>query len=251
MRFDIITIFPEMFRCVFSGGVIRKALEKALIEVRVHNLRDFSSDKHRQVDDRPYGGSEGMVLKPEPIFAAVEKIREDERTPVLLLSPQGKRFDSHLAEKLAQHHQIILICGRYEAVDERVSQYLVDDEISIGDYVLTGGEPAAIVVIDAVSRFIPQVVGKRESVLHDSFFESLLDFPQYTRPRDFRGMRVPQVLFSGDHKKIESWRRKKSLEKTLLKRPDLLEKRALSPEEKEILGKIKKKGTNDEPDRFG
>lgn len=251
MRFDIITIFPEMFRGVFSGGVIRKALEKALIEVRVHNLRDFSSDKHRQVDDRPYGGSEGMVLKPEPIFAAVEKIREDERTSVLLLSPQGKRFDFHLAEKLAQHHQIILICGRYEGVDERVSQYLVDDEISIGDYVLTGGEPAAIVVIDAVSRFVPQVVGKRESVLHDSFFESLLDFPQYTRPRDFRGMRVPQVLFSGDHRKIESWRRKKSLEKTLLRRPDLLEKRALSPEEKEILEKIKKKGTNDEPDRFG
>jgi len=250
MRFDIITIFPEMFAGVFSGGIIRKALEKGLLEIKVHNLRDFALDKHKQVDDRPFGGGEGMVLKPEPIFAAVEKIRQFEEASVYLLSPQGRKFDFRLAEELAQHPQIILICGRYEGVDERVSQYLACGEISIGDYVLTGGEPAAIVIVDAVSRFVPEVVGKEGSVRHDSFFEGLLDFPQYTRPRDFRGMKVPQVLFSGDHKKIESWRRKKSLEKTWILRPDLLEKREFSPEEEEILDKIKKKGTNYGPDAF-
>ena len=250
MRFDIITIFPEMFGSVFSAGVIKKALGKGLIEVHVHNLRDFASDKHKQIDDRPFGGGQGMVLKIEPIFAAVKKIKRREETPVYLLSPQGKKFDSRFAEELAQHPQIILICGRYEGVDERVVQYLVTDEISIGDYVLTGGEPAAIVVVDGVSRFISQVVGKRESVKNDSFFEGMLDFPQYTRPRNFRGMKVPEVLFSGDHNKIESWRQKKSLEKTWLRRPDLLKSRELSAEEERILGEIKteNKGKSDEPD---
>jgi len=198
MRFDIITIFPEMFGNVFSVGVLKKALDRNLIEVKVHDLRDFASDKHKQVDDRPFGGKPGMVLKPEPIFSAVENIREDEATPVYLLSPQGRTFNSSLAEELAAHRQIVLICGRYEGVDERVVEYLVTDEISIGDYVLTGGEPAAVVL------------------------EGVLAFPQYTRPRDFRGKKVPDVLFSGDHKKIEDWRKKKSLEKTRLKRPDLL-----------------------------
>lgn len=222
MRFDIITIFPEMFGNVFSVGVLKKALDRDLIEVRVHNLRDFASDKHKQVDDRPYGGKPGMVLKPEPIFAAVEDIREDGNTPVYLLSPQGRTFNSSYAEELTTYSQIIIICGRYEGVDERVVEYLVTDEISIGDYVLTGGEPAAVVLVDAVSRFVPGVVGKMESVQSDSFFEGILDFPQYTRPRNFRGMKVPGVLFSGDHKKIEEWREKKSLKKTRLKRPDLL-----------------------------
>ncbi len=222
MRFDIITIFPEMFGNVFSVGVLKKALDRDLIEVRIHNLRDFASDKHKQVDDRPFGGKPGMVLKPEPIFAAVEDIREDENTPVYLLSPQGRTFNSSFAEELTAYAQIIIICGRYEGVDERVVEYLVTDEISIGDYVLTGGEPAAVVLVDAVSRFVPGVVGKMESVQADSFFEGVLDFPQYTRPRNFRGMKVPGVLFSGDHKKIEDWRKKKSLEKTRLKRPDLL-----------------------------
>lgn len=222
MRFDIITIFPEMFGNVFSVGVLKKALDRDLIEVRIHNLRDFASNKHKQVDDRPFGGKPGMVLKPEPIFAAVEDIREDKNVPVYLLSPQGRTFNSSFAEELTIYSQIIIICGRYEGVDERVVEYLVTDEISIGDYVLTGGEPAAVVLVDTVSRFVPGVVGKMESVQSDSFFEGVLDFPQYTRPRDFRGMKVPGVLFSGDHKKIEDWRKKKSLEKTRLKRPDLL-----------------------------
>jgi len=250
MRFDIITIFPEMFGSVFSKGVIKKALDKGLIEVHVHNLRDFTFDKHKQVDDRPFGGGQGMVLKSESIFAAVEKIKRSEKTPVYLLSPQGRKFDFRLAEELAQHPQVILICGRYEGVDERVIQYLVTGEISIGDYILTGGEPAAIVVVDGISRFIPQVVGNVESVKNDSFYEGLLEFPQYTRPRNFRGMEVPEVLFSGDHSKIESWRRKKSLEKTWLQRPDLLESRKLSAEEKKILEQIptEKRGKKDESD---
>ena len=211
-----------MFGNVFSAGVLKKALDRNLVEIRIHNLRDFASDRHKQVDDRPYGGSPGMVLKPEPIFTAVENIRENESTPVYLLSPQGRTFSSSLAEELAAQSQILIICGRYEGVDERVVEHLVTDEISIGDYVLTGGEPAAVVLVDAVARFVPDVVGKRESVQSDSFSEGILDFPQYTRPRDFRGMKVPGVLFSGDHKKIEDWRKKKSLEKTRLKRPDLL-----------------------------
>ncbi len=239
-----------MFGSVFSKGVIKKALDKGLIEVHVHNLRDFTFDKHKQVDDRPFGGGQGMVLKSESIFAAVEKIKRSEKTPVYLLSPQGKKFDFRLAEELAQHPQVILICGRYEGVDERVIQYLVTGEISIGDYILTGGEPAAIVVVDGISRFIPQVVGNVESVKNDSFYEGLLEFPQYTRPRNFRGMEVPEVLFSGDHSKIESWRRKKSLEKTWLQRPDLLENRKLSAEEKKILEQIptEKRGKKDESD---
>lgn len=227
-----------MFASVFSGGVIKKAFENGLIEVKVHNLRDFTADKHRQVDDRPFGGDEGMVLMAGPIFSAVENVRQSEKTPVYLLSPQGKPLDFRLAGELSQFPQMVLICGRYEGVDERVIQHLVTEEISIGDYVLTGGELAAMVIVDAVSRFVPGVVGKEESVRHDSFNEGILDFPQYTRPRDFRGMTVPPVLFSGNHKNIKSWRKKKSLEKTWLRRPDLLEKRKLSPEEKEMLDQI-------------
>jgi len=239
MRFDIITIFPEIFRSVFSAGVLKKALDKGLIEVKVHNLRDFSRDKHRQVDDRPFGGGQGMVLKPEPIFTAVERIRNNEKSPVFLLSPQGKKFDFNIAQQWAGYSQVIIICGRYEGVDERVNQYLATDEISIGDYVLTGGEAAAVVIIDAVARFIPGVVGKMESVRKDSFLAGLLDYPQYTRPRNFKGEKVPDVLFSGDHKKIAYWRRKKSLEKTWLLRPEVLKKAKLSPEDKKILKEIK------------
>jgi tRNA (guanine37-N1)-methyltransferase len=240
MRFDIITIFPEMFAGVFSGGIIRRALDKGLMEIAVHDLRDYTRDKHRQVDDRPYGGLEGMVLKPEPIFAAVEAVRREADSRVCLLSPQGARFDSETGRELARHRQVILICGRYEGVDERVVGHLADAEISIGDYVLTGGEPAAVVVVDAASRFVGGVVGKEESVRHDSFAEGILDFPQYTRPREFRGLKVPQVLFSGDHKKIDRWRRKKALEKTLERRPDLLRNKELAPEDQELLGQIQK-----------
>jgi tRNA (guanine37-N1)-methyltransferase len=251
MRFDIITIFPCMFDSVLSAGVLGRALEKGLIEVKVHDLRDFTLDRHRQVDDRPFGGKPGMVLKPESIFMAVEKIRQNLNASVCLLSPQGRKFDFRVAEKLARLSQVILICGRYEGVDERVNEHLATDEISIGDYVLTGGEPAAIVIIDAVSRLLPDVVGKRESVKHDSFFDGLFDYPQYTRPRDFRGMKVPEVLFSGDHKNIAQWQRKKSLEKTAKYRIDLLEKEGkLSPEDLKILEEIQreKEGKTDEPD---
>ncbi len=248
MRFDIITIFPELFASVFSGGILRKALEKKRLEVRVHDLRDFAHDKHRQVDDRPYGGGEGMVFKPEPIFEAVESLKQDERSAVYLLSPGGLKFDSSLAQKLASIPQVILICGRYEGVDERVSQYLVDAELSVGDYVLTGGEPAAWVIVDAVARFIPGVVGKEASVRQDSFYSGLLDYPHYTRPRDFRGMKVPAILFSGDHARIDAWRKKKAMEKTWALRPDLLRGRNLTPEEKKLLDFIIKKGKGDEPD---
>jgi tRNA (guanine37-N1)-methyltransferase len=240
MRFDIITIFPGIFNSLFSAGVVKKAVEKKILEIKVHDLRDFATNKHRQVDDRPYGGLEGMVLKPEPIFRAVEAIRKPQGSVTCLLTPQGETFNSTLAEELAGFDQVILICGRYEGVDERVIEHLVDREISIGDYVLTGGELAAAVVVDAVSRFIPGVVGKEESVRHDSFTAGLLDFPQYTRPREFRGYRVPSILFSGDHKKIARWRLKKALEKTLARRPDLLESRKLSPEEEALLEEIKK-----------
>jgi tRNA (guanine37-N1)-methyltransferase len=238
MRFDIITIFPEMFAGVFSGGVVKRALDRGTLRIELHDLRDFTTDKHRQVDDRPFGGLEGMVLKPEPIFRAVEAVRGDGRSKVYLLSPQGRRLDAELARELAMEEQVVLICGRYEGVDERVVEHLADGEISIGDYVLSGGELAAAVVVDAAARFVPGVVGKEGSVRNDSFAEGVLDFPQYTRPREFRGLKVPPVLFSGDHKKIERWRRKKALEKTIRLRPDLVRNRTLNPEDKRLLEEI-------------
>lgn len=227
-----------MFGNFLSYGLLRKALEQGLVEMNVHNLRDFASDKHRQVDDRPFGGKPGMVLKAEPIFAAVEAIRLGPQAEVVLLSPQGRMFDADLAERLSALEQLILICGRYEGVDERVIEHLATDEISIGDYVLSGGEPAAMVVLDAVSRFVPGVVGKKESVQTDSFSFPGLGFPQYTRPRIFRGMKVPDVLFSGDHKQIENWRRQRALQKTKKVRPDLLEKISLSDDGKKKLNRI-------------
>jgi tRNA (guanine37-N1)-methyltransferase len=240
MRFDIITLFPGMFGSLFSGGVVKKALDNDLIEIQVHDLRDFTESKHKQVDDRPFGGGQGMVIKPEPIFSAVEKIRGGQEIPAYLLSPQGKQFSHLLAEELAREARMILICGRYEGVDERVIEHLVTGEISVGDYVLTGGEPAAWVIIDAVSRLIPRVVGKAESVLQESFIDGLYDFPQYTRPRNFRGMTVPDVLFSGDHGKIQDWRRRKALEKTWRQRPALIKQKKLSPDDKKILEEIHK-----------
>jgi len=229
-----------MFGSLFSGGVVKKALDNGLIEIQIHDLRDFTESKHKQVDDRPFGGGQGMVIKPEPIFSAVEKIRGGQEIPVYLLSPQGKQFNHLLAEELAREARMILICGRYEGVDERVIKYLATGEISVGDYVLTGGEPAAWVIIDAVSRLIPRVVGKAESVRQESFIEGLYDFPQYTRPRNFRGMTVPDVLFSGDHGKIRNWRRRKALEKTWRLRPDLIKQKKFSPEDKKILEEIHK-----------
>ncbi|MBM3312665.1 MAG: tRNA (guanosine(37)-N1)-methyltransferase TrmD [Candidatus Aminicenantes bacterium] len=240
MRFDIITIFPEMFASILSGGILAKAVRKGLIEVDVHNLRDFTTDKHRSVDDRPFGGEEGMVFKPEPVFAAVERVRQSPDAPVYLLSPQGRPFDSRLAEKIAAETQVVLVCGRYEGVDERVAESLATDEISIGDYVLTGGEIPAMVIVDAVARHIPGVVGKEGSVRKESFASGGLDYPVYTRPREFRGMAVPEVLFSGDHKNIEVWRRRRALEKTWRRRPDLLARLALSDEDRRLLEDIRK-----------
>ncbi|MHB8054685.1 MAG: tRNA (guanosine(37)-N1)-methyltransferase TrmD [Candidatus Aminicenantales bacterium] len=238
MRFDIITIFPEMFPSVFSGGVIARAVQRGRLDLRVHDLRDYTTDKHQQVDDRPFGGEEGMVFKPEPVFAAVEAVRGPAETPVYLLSPAGRKFDDALARETALRERVVVLWGRDEGVDERVALHLATDEISIGDYVVTGGELPAMIVVDAVARHIPGVVGKEGSVRKESFADGLLDYPQYTRPRDFRGMTVPEVLFSGDHEKIEGWRRRKALEKTRRRRPDLFSRLSLSPEDRMLLDEI-------------
>ena len=230
LRFDIITIFPEFFREIVDYGIVRRARAAGVVQIKAHDLRQWSTDKHRSVDDRPFGGGDGMVLKPEPIFAAVEALtactrREDfsADTRVILLSPQGQTFSQRLAHDLSSNaRQVVLICGRYEGVDERVSDALATDEISIGDYVLSGGEPAAMVVIDAVVRLLPGALGSDTSAVFESFSENLLDYPQYTRPPDFRGLKVPDVLLSGNHVEIERWRRKAAIDKTRRKRPDLL-----------------------------
>ena len=230
LRFDIITIFPEFFREAIDCGIVRRARNAGLIEITAHDLRQWTTDKHHVVDDRPFGGGDGMVLKPEPIFAGVEALtgasrREDlpARTRVVLLSAQGEVFTQALAQDLSESAaRIVLLCGRYEGVDERVSEALVTDEVSIGDYVLSGGEPAAMVVIDAVVRLLPGALGSETSALNESFSEGLLDHPQYTRPPDFRGMKVPEVLLRGNHAEIERWRKQAALEKTRRKRPDLL-----------------------------
>jgi tRNA (guanine37-N1)-methyltransferase len=240
MRFDIITIFPGMFTGFLEAGILEKASSKGLLDIRVHDLRDWAEGRHRQVDDRPFGGGEGMVLMPGPIFKAVEAVRDDPGAPVVLLSPQGRVFDSGTARAWAGCRQVILICGRYEGVDERVVRGLASAEVSIGDYVLAGGEPAAMVVIDAVARFVPGVVGKAASVAHDSFAEGLLDCPHYTRPRVFRGQAVPEVLFSGDHARIGRWRRRQALAKTAARRPDLLAARPPSAADRAVLDEIRK-----------
>jgi tRNA (guanine37-N1)-methyltransferase len=230
LRFDIITIFPEFFREAIACGIVRRARNAGLVEIIAHDLRQWTTDKHHVVDDRPFGGGDGMVLKPEPIFAGVEALtgaaRRDDlpaHTRVVLLSAQGKVFSQSLAKDLSQSDsRIVLLCGRYEGVDERVSDALVTDEVSIGDYVLSGGEPAAMVMIDAVVRLLPGALGSETSAVYESFSEGLLDYPQYTRPPDFRGLKVPEVLLSGNHAEIARWRKEAALEKTRRKRPDLL-----------------------------
>lgn len=234
LRFDIITIFPEFFREAIDCGIVRRARNAGLVEIVAHDLRQWTTDKHHVVDDRPFGGGDGMVLKPEPIFAGVEALtgankREDlpPLTRVVLLSAAGEVFSQQMAQEFAQHPaegdlRIVLLCGRYEGVDERVSDGLVTDEISIGDYVLSGGEPAALVMIDSVVRLLPGALGSETSALFESFSEGLLDYPQYTRPPEFRGMKVPEVLLSGNHAEIARWRKEAALEKTRRKRPDLL-----------------------------
>jgi len=249
MDFDIITIFPEFFNGPLSHGMVFQAQKRGLIDIRIHDLRDFTTDRHKTVDDRPFGGGAGMVLKPEPLFRAIRKIQA-ERTlssrKVILLTPQGKRFEQPQATQFSTLHQAILICGRYEGVDERVTQCLVDEELSIGDYVLSGGELAACVFVDAVTRLLPGVLNNSSSVINESFavIENalnladgcILDYPHYTRPEDFEGERVPDVLLCGDHKRVERWRRKKALEKTLKNRPDLLQYATLSEDDKQLLG---------------
>jgi tRNA (guanine37-N1)-methyltransferase len=232
MKIDILTIFPDFFTEVFDFGIIRRAKLAEIVEINIYDIRSFTTDKHRMTDDRPFGGGDGMVLKAEPIFRAIEQIlgtcereKYSKDTRVVMLTPQGRVFKQAVAKEFAgESKHIVLICGRYEGVDERVNETLVTDEISIGDYVLSGGEPAAIVVIDAIVRLLPNALGSETSAVNDSFTENLLDCPHYTQPRDFRGMSVPDVLLSGNHAEIEKWRQEKALEKTNKVRPDLLNK---------------------------
>ncbi|HUM05397.1 MAG TPA: tRNA (guanosine(37)-N1)-methyltransferase TrmD [Terriglobales bacterium] len=272
MKFDILTIFPDFFRGPLDYGIVRRAKEAGLVEVRIHDLRDFTKDRHRTVDDRPFGGGEGMVLKPEPIFECLESLDgiapRSERSggakqSVILLSAQGRKLDQRLAAGLAVLERIVLVCGRYEGVDERVSEHLADREVSIGDYVLSGGELGAAVIVDTVTRLIPGAVGNEASTRQESFVANaeadrsvrftqgrpgpdstcgsggLLDYPHYTRPADYRGLAVPEVLVNGNHEDIRRWRRRSALEKTLRNRPDLLEGIALNQEDEELLDKIR------------
>lgn len=241
MKYDIITIFPDIFHAYLSRGILKRALQKGLIEVKVHNLRDFTEDRHRTVDDYPYGGGAGMVMKPEPFFTAVETVCP-ERTErrVIMLSPAGKKFDQDMAAEFSRENKrLLFLCGRYEAIDERVRTALVDDEISIGDYILTGGELPALVIIDAITRLIPGVLGDKHSVEAESFSWGILDYPHYTRPSVFKDLVVPEVLLSGNHKDIRRWRRKEALRRTLERRPELLEKSQLCDEDYKLIREIK------------
>ena len=239
MRFDVLTIFPEMFSAYLREGILGRAVKRGLVDVRLVNIRDFARGNHKTTDDRPYGGGDGMVMKPGPIYRALESVdRVNGRGLVILLSPQGKMFDQTTAWELSGLDQLILTCGRYEGVDERIRLTCIDRELSIGDYILSGGELGALAVMDAVSRLIPDVLGGERSHLEDSFEDGLLEYPQYTRPRFFQGKGVPSVLLSGDHEKIRVWRRTESLRRTLERRPDLLRKARLTREDEELLAKL-------------
>lgn len=236
MRFDVLTIFPDMFTAYLDEGVLGRAVKKGIVQATVINIRDFARGAHKNTDDRPYGGGDGMVMKPGPIYRALKSIDKVEgRSLVILLSPQGRLFDQTAAWELASWDQIILICGRYEGVDERIRRICIDRELSVGDFILSGGELGAMIVMDTVSRLIPGVLGGERSNLEDSFEEGLLEYPQYTRPRVFMGEEVPPVLLSGDHEKIRLWRRTKSLERTRDRRPDLFKKAGLSREDERLL----------------
>ena len=271
MKADIVTIFPDFFRGPLDYGITRRAQEMGLAEIKVHDLREFTRDRHRTVDDRPFGGGEGMVLKPEPLFECLEsmglapreeRIAQRVKQSVVLLSAQGQRFTQKVAGELALLDRIVLVCGRYEGVDERVAEFLADRELSIGDYVLSGGEMAAAVVVEAVTRLLPGAVGNEASTQQESFTvdvkvkgpggadstcgsNGLLDYPHYTRPAEFRGMAVPEALMSGNHEEIRKWRRQRALEKTLRNRPDLLESAALSKEDGKFLAEVKKRRDKD------
>ena len=240
MQFEVFTLLPEVFPAYLESSILQRARQRGLIEVRVHNIRDYTHDKHHTTDDIPYGGGGGMVMKPEPIFDAVESILGVQPDcPILLLTPQGRVFNQRIAAEYSLHEKIALICGRYEGVDERIRTHLVSDEISIGDYVLTGGELPALILIDAISRFIPGVLGDPDGASDDSHASGLLEYPHYTRPPEFRGWSVPEVLLSGDHAKINQWRREQSLRRTFERRPDLLDKAELSEADRRMLKQIR------------
>lgn len=239
MKFDILTLFPSMFAGPLTESILKRAVEKGLLEFHLHNIRDYAFDKHKVVDDSPYGGGSGMVMKVEPLAACLEKVKAGRpQAKVILTSPRGKVFDHGAARSLAREEEIVIICGRYEGIDERVLQLFVDDEFSLGDFVLTGGELAAMVMVDSIARFIPGVLGCAASAEADSFTNGLLEYPQYTRPAEFRGLKVPEVLLSGNHLEVNRWRRRKALEKTYQMRPDLLKEAMLDEEDMRYLGDI-------------
>ncbi len=238
MRFDIVTLFPEMFEAFSEQGVTGRAFQRGLAELALWNPRDYTHDVHRTVDDRPYGGGPGMVMKPEPLRDAIVAAKAANDAPVVYLSPQGRRFDQALAGRVAETAGVILVAGRYEGIDERIIERYIDEEWSIGDYVLSGGEPAALVVIDTITRLIPGVLGAADSAAQDSHMNGLLDCPHYTRPVEFEGLRVPDILASGDHERIRRWRLGQALERTWLRRPDMLEKRAFTSEEQHLLNDL-------------
>lgn len=239
MKFDILTLFPAMFEGPLTESILRRAIEKGLLEIRLHQIRDFATDRHKVVDDAPYGGGDGMVMKVEPIAACLEAVKaERPKARVLLTSPRGRLFNHAAARELSREEEVIIICGRYEGVDERVRELFVDDEFSIGDFVLTGGELAAMVMVDATARFVPGVLGSPGSAETDTFSDGLLEYPQYTRPADFRGHPVPPVLLSGNHAEVARWRRRKALEKTFHARPELLEGAVLSSDDRRWLKEL-------------
>jgi tRNA (guanine37-N1)-methyltransferase len=250
MKFDLVTIFPRMIDAGLADGVVSRGMASGLIDVRVHDLREFTSDRHRSVDDVPYGGGPGMVMKAEPLVKACEAIRATRGTPdaVIVLSPQGRTFDQAAAMRLSRLGHLVLLCGRYEGIDERVGEMVAAEELSIGDYVLSGGELAALVVVDAVSRLVPGVVGDLQSVEEDSFARGLLDYPHYTRPAEFGGRSVPPVLLSGHHGDVRRWRRKAALARTLERRPDLLAEAVLDDEDRALLDEIRRGGPSGPPD---
>ncbi|MCC6259811.1 MAG: tRNA (guanosine(37)-N1)-methyltransferase TrmD [Anaerolineales bacterium] len=249
MHFDVFTLLPEVFPAYLNTSILKRARERGLIQVDVHNLRDYTRDKHHTTDDMPYGGGGGMVMKPEPIFEALETILEltpqtppqpVSNIPIILLTPQGRVFNQNIAKELSAHPRLALLCGRYEGIDERIREHLITDEISIGDYVLTGGEIPALILIDAISRLLPNVLGDPTGAEDDSHAMGLLEYPHYTRPPEFRGWRAPEILLSGDHAKIEKWRREQALERTFRKRPDMLEKADLSKDDLKFLATLKR-----------
>ena len=246
MQIHILTLFPQMFSSLLGSSIFKRAIDRGLVEINIRNIRDHTHDKHHTVDDSPYGGGAGMVLKPEPIFEAVEAVKAgisgshvDNAVPVILLTPQGRLFSQQIALELSKYSHLILICGHYEGIDERVSEQLATDEVSIGDYVLSGGELAAMVVAEAIIRLVPGVLGSEDSALNDSYATGLLEYPQYTRPPVFRGWAVPEVLLSGNHAQIARWQREQAIIRTLERRPDLLDKANLNPEERQLAGKTR------------